>query len=175
MSSCKTCENRVVAHTCSPRPGNDGGSVSQAQQDRASWAPKVHKNKCFFLTIPWIGNYKLEISHNLYEDLQMITASEIPNSRFYVVCLHFKLKDQTKNWDGSPNLLIHTPERSAALLAQCSKIPASWVPKVNKNWNVGSVSQVQQDRAPWAPKVHKTLMFFPNDSLNRESQTRDFP
>ena len=68
---------------------------------------------------------KLHIVHNLYEDLQIILESGIPNSRVYVVCLHFKLKDQTKNWDGSPNLLIHTPGRSAALLAQCSKIPAS--------------------------------------------------
>ena len=47
MSSCETCENWVVAHTCSLRPGNDGGSVSQAQQDRAPRAPKVHKNMYF--------------------------------------------------------------------------------------------------------------------------------
>ena len=37
---------------------------------------------------------KLEIVLNLSEDRQINMESGIPNLRFYVVCLHFELKDQ---------------------------------------------------------------------------------
>ena len=44
----------------------------------------------------------------MFEDRQIVLESGIPNSRFYVVCLHSEVKDQGKNRGGNSSLLRHT-------------------------------------------------------------------
>ena len=65
-------------------------------QTRDFTQPKVNKSY-IFLTIPWIRTPKHEILYTLCEDRQISLEREIPNSRFYVVCLYFEFKDQGRN------------------------------------------------------------------------------
>ena len=60
---------------------------------------------------------KLQIVHDLYEDLQIILESGIPNLRVYVVCLHFQLKDQAGgNWEViSPTVSIRPGDDSSSV------------------------------------------------------------
>ena len=91
------------------------------------------------------------------------------NSRFYVICpktsrIFWNVEAQTRdftqfvwisNWETCKNWVV---------AQTCFLRPGN---------NGGSVSQVQRNRTPWAPKVNKNVHFSDN-SLNKESQTRDF-
>ena len=145
--------------------------------------PEINAGTQDFLSGIWNLHTKLENVHNLPEfaiDIPVETGvlpqacsltlrNDLLNSRFYVICpktsrIFWNVEAQTRdftqfvwisNWETCKNWVV----------AQ------TCVPRPGNTG--GSVSQVQQNRTPWAPKVNKNIHFSDN-SLNKESQTRDF-